>query len=172
MALSKDETAERTSSFLSALLLNDVETARQYTTESVQPWIEMLHEAFPVAGRKTDRRCVAQIEKGPVEEIYYIDFDGDNVAHVYTIIELGALHEERIRAELGELSQTIANWSSGDSKPQTVIHAAEDYISAIDELRDELDWYVKWLRYNKPSDGARRGYGSYAARRTKAETRD
>jgi len=177
-ALSKEETADRTSDFLRGLLLNDAEKARQYTTADVQPWIEMLLEKFPgsyqekthyeimdVAGGKTDRRCIAQIERGSTEEIYYIDFEGEEVAHVYTILEFGARHEEKIRAGMERLSEAIASWNAGDSKPQAVIREAGDYISIVDDLRDEINWYIKWLRYNKPPPGKTRNYGSFSARR-------
>ena len=177
-ALSKEEAADRTSDFLRGLLLNDAEIARQYTTADVQPWIEMLLEKFPgsyqekthfeimdVAGGKTDRRCIAQIERGSTEELYYIDFEDDEVAHVYTILEFVARHEEKIHAGLERLSEAIASWNAGDSKAQAVAHEAGDYISIVDDLRDEINWYLKWLRYNKPPPGKTRNYGSFSARR-------
>jgi hypothetical protein len=177
-AMSEEAAAKRCSVFLRALLLDDAETARQYTTADVQPWIEMLLDKFPgsfqekthfeimdVAMGKSDRRCIARVERGSTEELYYIDFEDDEVAHVYTVFELGARHEEKIRAGMERLSEAIASWNAGDSKPRAVAHEAGDYISIVDDLRDEINWYVKWLKYNKPPPGKSPNYGSFSAQR-------
>jgi hypothetical protein len=177
-ALSKDAAESRASELLRALLLKDVDKASQYTTVDVQPWIDMLRETFPesiegptrfeimdVTGTKNARRCVAEVERGSVAEIYYIDLDDDTVVRVVTVKQLAAFLEKEIRAELERLSDSIASWNSGTSKPQFVRQAVGDYISVVDELRDEIDGYLEWLKYNKPPPGKQPNYGSFSERR-------